>query len=68
MLYETHLDCDEILQRLAHLQPLNMQVPRMQEVVDPLPAVVISLSRASDQDASFSMAYELTSDCAISLS
>jgi hypothetical protein len=31
------LDGDEVLERLAHLEPLDVQVPSVQEVVDPLP-------------------------------
>jgi hypothetical protein len=31
-------DCDEVLEALAHLQSLNLQVPAVQEVVHPLPA------------------------------
>lgn len=39
----TYIYGDEVFQRLAHLQSLNVQVTRVQKVVDPLAAVVVSL-------------------------
>jgi len=38
-----HIDSDEIFQRLAHLQTLDMQVTSVQEVVYPLSTTVVSL-------------------------
>jgi len=36
-------DGDEVLEALAHLQPVDVQVPRVDEVVDPLLDVVVRL-------------------------
>jgi hypothetical protein len=36
------LDCDEILQALAHLLAFNVKMSSVQKVVDPLLAVIIS--------------------------
>ena len=39
----TYIYGDEIFEGLTHLQPLNVQVARVKEVVDPGVAFVISL-------------------------
>lgn len=46
----THVDGDKVLERFAHLQPLNVQVAGMQEVVDPLLAAVVRLCTVSRVD------------------
>ena len=43
MLLESLLDGDEVLEALRHLETLDVEVPRVQEVIYPLPAVVLSL-------------------------
>ena len=40
---KTNLDGDEILQRFAHLQTVNVQMPDMDETVDPFFATMIRL-------------------------
>jgi hypothetical protein len=37
------LNCDEVFQRLAHLEAFDMKMSDMNEVVDPLLAIVIRL-------------------------
>lgn len=41
MLGEGLLDSDEVLQALGHLEALDVEVPRVQEIVHPLPAVIL---------------------------
>jgi hypothetical protein len=38
------LDGDEILQRLRHLLAMDVQMTRMQEIVDPLIALVVGFA------------------------
>ena len=38
-----HIDGDKVLERLAHLEPLDVQMSRVDEVVHPRGAVVIGL-------------------------
>jgi len=67
----TNLYCDKVLERLAHFQTLNVQVTGVQKVVDPLPAIVVSLLKQTSADQlQFLSGGALipTSDCAISLS
>lgn len=39
----THIDGDEILERFAHLQTLDVKMTCVQEIVHPLPAVMVRL-------------------------
>lgn len=41
VLFQGLLDGDEVLQALGHLEALDVEVARVQEVVHPLPAVVL---------------------------
>ena len=43
VLREGLLDGDEVLEALGHLEALDVKVTRVQEVVDPLTAVVLRL-------------------------
>jgi hypothetical protein len=45
VLFEGIIDRDEVLERFGHFEALNMQVARVEEVVDPLPAVVEGLGQ-----------------------
>lgn len=50
VLFQGLLDGDEVLEALGHLEPLDVQVARVQEVVNPLPAVVLGLCLLRRQD------------------
>ena len=67
----TNLYCDKVFERFAHFESLNVQVTGMQEVIDPLSAVMICLfirQRYNEHRAAKQSPQGLTSDCAISLS
>ena len=46
----TYIYGNEIFERLTHLQPLNVQVTGVKEVVDPGVAFVISLQTKFEHD------------------
>ena len=46
----TYIYGDEIFEGLTHLQPLNVQVTCVKEVVDPVVAFVISLQTKFEHD------------------
>lgn len=39
----TNLDGDEVLERFAHLQTFNMKMTSVEEVIDPLSAIMVRL-------------------------
>ena len=43
----TYIDSNEVLQRLAHLQTLDMQMSSMEEVINPSLAIMVRLSKIS---------------------
>jgi hypothetical protein len=40
---EAYIDSDKVLQRFTHFETSNVEMPSMQEVIDPLTTVMISL-------------------------
>jgi hypothetical protein len=47
----THLYRYEVLQRFAHLQSFNVEMPGMQEIIDPLTAVMVRLVDHKESEA-----------------
>ena len=41
---KTHLDGNEVLERLGHLEPVDVEVTSVEEVVHPLSAAIVCLS------------------------
>lgn len=39
----TYIDGNEVLQRFAHFQTFDVEMPGVDEIVDPCPALVIGL-------------------------
>ena len=42
-----NLDCNEVFERFRHLQALNLEMTRVQEVLDPLGVAKICLPRCT---------------------
>lgn len=67
-----HLYRDEVFQRFAHFQALDVQMTGVQEVVDPLSALMVGLPKEnsiSKRHICIALTKRnFTSDCAISLS
>lgn len=51
VLFQGLLDRDEVLEALGHLEALDVEVARVQEVVNPLSAVVLCFGLVGGQNA-----------------